>query len=232
VVLATCCLLTAASAQWVETVIDLGARVSQVCYNSVNNKAYCVVSGVGLVVISGANNEVIDSIALDQPVLLSYNARHNKVYCWLRSRDLVVLDGETDSVVTIVALDHDPCGMFCSETYDKVYCGSDCICNTTSVIDCAADTVLATFYGAAYFSLSQVQHKVYCTSFWPTVLVLDARSDTVVAEVDVGADLCGGVYVCDREEKVYCPCSDSTVRVVDGRSDTVTDLPPICWTVC
>ncbi len=60
--------------------IPTGKFVLDLCYNSTNNKVYCVVGDI-VTVIDGATDSVIANVGARGTHALSYNPINNRVYC-------------------------------------------------------------------------------------------------------------------------------------------------------
>ena len=144
VLFAICCLVSAVSAQFLETTIQLDSNnaPSALCYNSQNNKIYCAnhwVPDYNVTVIDGATDSVIAIIPSGQePLALCYNSQNNKVYCvnyYIAS--VMVIDGASDSVVATVGTVA-PWALCYNPQSNKVYCANRDIGEVT-VIDGGTD---------------------------------------------------------------------------------------------
>ena len=237
--LAVCCWLTAANAQWLERVLYLPDSLcgvtapSLVVHNSVNNKVY-VTGKYGwftrngrdcwIVVLDGATNQRIARIAVPSEVgCLEYNATDNKVYA-ASSVDsgITVIDGSADTVLHRVWFKSKVVGLFWERTLDKLYCGLSRD-SSVSVLDAAADTVVATMYttcGAHVFQASPEFGKLYCSEDNSQYLaIIDCTADTVIKTLhlqNTGHAMC---YDSARQ-LVFC-VGGSWVTSVDAAGDSV-----------
>jgi len=113
------------------------------CYNSTNNKVYCVTPDDNTVtVIDGATNAVVATVDVGYwPHGLCYNSRDNKVYCANSvGGSISVIDGATDSVVATVPAEGSAWNLCYNPYNNKVYCGSGA--PTITVIGGNRDTSL------------------------------------------------------------------------------------------
>ena len=144
------CLLLGAAAKgvqadgWVDTTLTVGMFPMDLCYNSQNDRVYCVCYFGTVFVIDGATNAIIATVQVGhEPAALCYNPTDNKVYAannW--GKDVSVIDGATNAVVATVGSGEFLYGL-CYDPHDnRVYC-SGATSDSVYVIDGAADSVVA-----------------------------------------------------------------------------------------
>jgi YVTN family beta-propeller protein len=164
----------------------VGTSTYALCWNSVNNKVYAT-SGVEnkVTVVDGVTNQRITTIPVGaDPEALVYNPTDNKVYCGnTTSGSISVINGATNAVIATITTGGSPYLAY-NPTNNKIYCANGN--NTTSVINCATNTVSATLPIISYaFQHNPINNKVYCSSDGNNVRVLNGTTNAVVATIPV-----------------------------------------------
>ncbi|MBM3331852.1 YncE family protein, partial [candidate division WOR-3 bacterium] len=230
VLLAVCCCLSAAGGQWLETTIRFGYGSSPraLCYNTRDNKVYCVLSDSDQVaVIDGATNLVLATASTgDRPQGLCYNPADDKVYCANAGSDNVtVIDGASDEVIATVAAGDGPQTLCHNSVDNKVYVGNMASYDVT-VIDGATNAVVATVAAvtARFMCYNPHDNKVYCTDgklSFSALKVIDGKQDSVLACID-SMIWPGPLCYNPQANKVYCgDYYGCNVMVIDGTTDDV-----------
>ena len=146
---------------------------------------------------------------------LCYVPIHNKLYVAKLNTDSVeVVDCATNQVVTAVLVAGEVPVIQYNSQNDRLYCGG----NSTTVIDCDADTVIHTIaFAATVFGLDSIRNKLYVGRNGP-LLVIDCAADTVVAtipEISLDSALCFN----PTAGKMYAPSGDTLYAIrTDGDS--------------
>jgi len=235
VILAAGALTATASAGWIDAILNVPAFPDRLCYNSVNDKVYCLCyEAESVAVIDCASNVVVRSLALDDsPEDLCYNPTRNKVYC-AADTILWVFDGASDAVITSFRFRPGAHWALCYNSQnDRVYysygelSGPDSVC----VVDGESNAIIARIQAGGWYHMlgyHKPSNKVYCTENSNTVTVIDGAGDSVVASVPVGGmpdQICSN----PQDNKVYCAndSDNGTVTVIDGASNAVLATDPI-----
>ncbi|MBN2465326.1 hypothetical protein JXD38_06855 [candidate division WOR-3 bacterium] len=191
---AICCLLSVASAQWLETVIQLPDSTEPVamCYSLPTDKVYCANRlDSSITVISGQTNDIIGTIPLGfAPGYFGLFAHPTaaKVYCGGGPYPIAVVDALADTVIRLLA---DTASLYrcCyNPTTNKLYCAS----RGFTVFDTGPDTVVGRIELENSYSkrmlCNPVTNRVYSVElFRDEVVVIDGVADTVCGGVSVGA---------------------------------------------
>ena len=188
VLLAACCWLSVARAQWLETVLPLPDSLGSIggprafVWDSSDNKVF-VGGDIGVLVIDGATNRRVARVLIDGSVWAScYNPQNDKVYCALDGQ-VTVIDAATDSVITKVTTGSWTVALCYNPQDNKVYCANHDHANVT-VIDGATDQILATVAAGSYpeaLCYNPRDDKVYCANNNnANVTVMDGAADTVM----------------------------------------------------
>jgi YVTN family beta-propeller protein len=137
----------AGSAVEVTATIPVGGRPGALCYNSRDDKVYCLMSDTNLVrVIAGATDSVIATVRVGKGACaLCYNPRNNKVYCANSAANTIsVIDGATNAITRAIKV-RAP-GMLCYNSRNNYLycCGKDWFeHDVITVIDGASDKGIA-----------------------------------------------------------------------------------------
>jgi YVTN family beta-propeller protein len=205
-----------------------------VCYDSVDNKAYCVTQGGGssdtVLVIDGTTHTRIGAIPVWWAVRVVWNPDNDRVYVSTDEYNkVVVIDCRGDTVVGEIQVGQGPIGLTLNRRHQKLY-----VQNTNdasvSVVDLATSQVRRTvplgwIPSSGWYSESV--DKYYCGRVGG-VTILDGVGDSVVAGVifSGGApDAMVGTEVCNRVMVGldYGGSTDS-VAVIDAQVDTVITM--------
>ena len=226
--LAAGCLLSAASAQWLEETIWLPDSFSWpldpqclVC-DSANNTVYVGGYGDYVFAIDGATNRKVARIPVRSAGALCYNPTNNKVYCANSgSASVTVIDGATNAVLATAAASGWPCALCYNATTNKIYCASDSW--NLTVIDGATNSVVADFAAGdrpCALCYNATDNKVYSANRGGNyVTVIDGATDGVITVVHADTTPIALSYD-PAGDKVYCANQTSgNVTVIDGATD-------------
>jgi YVTN family beta-propeller protein len=190
------------------------------CSDPLGNKVYCSNRDSTVTVIDGATSQPIKTIPVEQIVTsFVYAELENKLYCTSDDSLLRVIDCAGDSLVTRLPVGSGASALCYNPQLNRIYSAHPDR-DEVKVIDCAADTVVATVWvrgveprAICYDSASGCVYTANGTS--NTVSVIDCAGDTVSRLVAAGqAPFC---IVAGPPGKVYCAnVADSTVSVVSG----------------
>jgi DNA-binding beta-propeller fold protein YncE len=222
-----------ASGQSLETIIQFpeSVLVTDLCYNSMGKKVYCLAT-TGIVVIDAASNEVVKTIALpDWAGWICLNPRENKLYCRLGAFSqsaVAVIDCDTDSVVSLIPTPGYGHGACYNPNDNKLYClnnGESPGDSTVTIIDCTGDSVLVVLRvtpdGVSQLCHHPATDRVY-VSCWAgdSIAVIDGRTNQQVRTLGIGQH---PTYICSDYErnKIYCARSGGEIVVIDGADDRV-----------
>jgi YVTN family beta-propeller protein len=239
VLLAVCCWLSAAGAQWLEKTLYLPDSLcgvtgpSLVVHNSVNNKVY-VTGKYGaftrngrdcwIVVLDGATNRRIARIAVPSEVgSLAYNATDNKVYAAsFVDSSVTVIDGSADTVLRQLWLSSNVIGLYWERTLNKLYCGHTRDSSVT-VLDAAADTVVTRVHTVCRPSVLQASPelgKLYCgESNSHYLTVIDCAADTIIKALYLDYNTVAMCY--DSVRHRVFSADRRWLSVVDAATDSV-----------
>ena len=233
--LAIGCLLSAVSAQWLETTVALtdsaGGIISPkaIAYDSVNDRVYvCGDIGNCVIVIDGATNQKLDRIAVPSggsDVL--WNPATGKLYhADSYNNSVTVIDCASNQVLRTIPVGSSPREFCLVPGSNKLYCS--CGNGQVAVIDGTQDSLLGLIEVEPLdWSLCHNPRngRIYsANSFGGTVSVIDCATDTVIATVPVGE---GPEDVCyaGSNNSVYCGygslAQNDTVAVIDGNSSAI-----------
>ncbi len=235
------CLLSAASGQWLGEKLSLvdtfgiPAGHQSLAYNNRNHTVY--LSGDkcdSIVVIDADRCKSIARVAAGGPVrAMSYNPAENKLYCAYAEADTVVaFDGTSLQILAWIGVG-DSAGTFCYDSIDnRMYVGN-WGSGSVSVIDCRADTVVATVDSCGGSRETPngmcfvVAHRaVYVTSKSDSaVAVIDCLSDTVIARAPLGQEPIALCYN-PTNDRVYCACRNRVLCGIDAASNHVVSVLP------
>jgi YVTN family beta-propeller protein len=232
--LVTGLLLSAASAQWLETVIPANGRWSGIlAYNSLHNKVYCANYDSTVIIVDGEANSVIREVKVGaRPMWLVYNWLNDRLYCALggnTSDTVVVLDGRTDAVVgRVIVAGLSPNTLCFNPRDNKLYVGSNVLPNKVSIVDCSGDTltnVLSIPGGRQTHCAMHVDstNKVYVpVNTGDYVMILDGANDSIIRDSlrIAPGPICAGVDY-NHNRVYFTPWNSDSLVVVDGDSDRV-----------
>jgi YVTN family beta-propeller protein len=136
---------------------------------------------------------------------------------------------------TTISVGSNPWALVYNPTHNKVYC-AHLYSDTVTVIDGAADTVIATIPAGSYpwaLAYNSTNNKVYCANATlggglpGTVTVIDGAADTVITTITVGSWPYALVYNPTNNE-VYCAnYASDNVTVIDGSDNLVITTVPV-----
>ena len=163
-----------------------------------SDRVWCANFGSGsLSVLDGATGQPVGTVSVGSgPLALCYDSIGHKVYCACgQSGSVTVLDAVTAQVLTSVPINGIlPSAVCFNATDNKVYCvnyGTEPADTLLTVIDCAADTVVAELGVGA--GLCAVYHnptndKVYCVGEYScTVAFVDGKTNALLGWVHSGS---------------------------------------------
>jgi len=203
-----------------------------VCYDSLDNKAYCVTQGGSnsdtVIVIDGATHTRIGAIPVWWAVQAVWNPDNDRVYVSTDEYNkVVVIDCRGDSVLCEIAVGQSPIGLTLNRRHQKLY-----VQNTNdasvSVVDLNTNQVLRTIqvYNVPVSGwFSEPADKYYCGRYGG-VVIIDGAGDSVVQaiffpaspEAVAGSDVHGRVFA-----GLSTGTSDS-VAALDMQGDTVVAM--------
>jgi YVTN family beta-propeller protein len=200
--------------------------VDVVC-NPTGNKVYCSRDGYGsadtIVVISGATNQVVARIPIENGAgALEWNATNNKLYTG-SSYKVTVIDGTTDQVVTTVSVPGFVDGFAWNETNNAIYCSHG---GTMSVIDGANNQLITTIssVGSDVKAIvwNRANNKIYGADLSTDKLVIiDCWTNSVVARLDAICYTTRGLAYDAQGNRIYATYNNTSgtgrVMVVGAR---------------
>jgi len=207
--------------------IFIGGGSRLMCYDSIDDKVYCVSYGVlgEVVAIDAATNLPVGHVQVGQsPQSVTWHAPTNRVYCggW---RDITVIDPTADTVTKVLPV----AGSYlCSAPgVNKVYVWCSNLGDyELAVIDCRNDSVVKTIPvpNPDALSMCYVAHdKLYIGGF-NRVSIIDCVADTLVRSYSFGYSLLAP----GRDgQRVYCASLvPYSLCTFDAAGDTViADVP-------
>jgi YVTN family beta-propeller protein len=235
--LAIGCVLSAASAQWLETTIylpDSAGGVLQprtVASDPAGTKVYIGGRTPGVSVLDAGTGQRRYRIATGGQVsAICHVPVRNKVYIASRESDSVtVADGSTGQVLASVAVGHGPAALACLPTGERVYCAcagwNGEVDSTVYEIDCSADTVRAVYFvgrDPTALLYNRVNDMLYCADRGSnTVSVIACSGPPSVLHIPVG--LAPSALTCNTlDNKVYAANSGGmSVSVISGEQNQV-----------
>ena len=237
VLLVLVCLLSVASAQWLETTIWMpdsfgGLLGGPQClaYDSADDAVYVGGNGGSLVMaISGSSNQKIARIPVKSNVCaFCRNPQNDKVYCACPdSHCVTILDGATNVVDTAPVTGYYPDALCYNPQNNAVYCANG-HGSSVCVIDGATNRVLTLFgVGTSPRALcyNPQDNKVYCANEEDlNVTVIDGATNRVITNATTGH---GTTALCynPTDDEVYCAeCRDNAVAVMNGISNNVVHV--------
>lgn len=190
-----------------------------VCYDSLDNKAFCTYHdwqwNDSLLVVDGSTHSRVKAISIPGATMAIWDPVLNRVYVSCQnSSQVAVVDCATDSLLTYIPVGDCPIKLYINVPGRKLY-----VLNyddhSVSVVDLTANQVVKTIsVGGCYVNAGYYCRRVdkfYCGGD-DEVVVLDGRSDSVVARIPVAAY--STVYAVSGSDK-----RDVVVASVYGASD-------------
>ena len=233
-----------ASAQYLETTLQLSYGLSDMLWNPSNDHVYVSNWDKGTVtVIDGATNQItaVIDVASDAG-FLCLNPTAGRIYCTSGESDtLNVIDALGDTLIGSKRVRGYPCMMACSPLVNKLYvgCPDDCM---VRVYDGTGTTLVAEITCGEWNTprlllWHPVSNRVFCVtgcdSQIDTVLVIDCSTDSVTTRIPVGSmpsSICVNpvndlVYVCSRYHvHALSPTGDSIIAVIPQPYDNSTHI--------
>jgi YVTN family beta-propeller protein len=220
----------------VVTQVPVGPYFPQaICYNYVNDKAYCATQGSypnydsAVTVIDGATDEVVASVSVGSyPCDLSYSPAGNRVFCANRKgRSVTIIDGAGNGVIakTSICGTTKP-GRMCWDSFDRrTYVASAESSGVVWVVDGVTDAVCDSIRVGntpSDICYSTQRNKVYCANRGSgTVSVISCNTNDVVATVSTGGEPYA-LYCDSLRDKVYCANRSSRkLDVISCLSDSI-----------
>lgn len=195
VVLAASCLLSAASAQYIEKVITTPVNIHGMQYDSTDNRLFCAGDSSTMVVIGGAEDSMIAAFrapgvtGINNWVFMCYDVRDNRIY-WSDADSLVVrgINAATYERVAAIPVGTRPQALGWNPVNNRLYCSCEAGGQyVVQVIDCASGSVVAQIqmtYRPDAFCFDTHDNKVYCTERPMNVVqAIDAEGDSVIATI-------------------------------------------------
>jgi len=219
-----------ASAQYLETTLDLGYSVDDMVWNPANNHLYVSNFDKGSVkVIDCATNLVTSEINV-APYAdnLCLNPLAQRVYCASgESNELSVIDATADTLIKTLASRGYPMRMACNALMNKLYviCTDD---NVVRVYDGAGDSLMkeigfGVFNTPYYLIWHPLTNRVFCVTSSDadpdTLFVIDCNTDLIAAKTLVGNE---PRFICRNpaNDMVYLSCRRA-VNVLTAQGDSV-----------
>jgi YVTN family beta-propeller protein len=165
-----------------------------VCYDSLDNKAFCTYHDWqwhdSLLVVDGSTHSRVKAISIPGATVAIWDPVLDRVYVSCQnSSQVAVVDCRTESLLAYVPVGRCPIKMYINVFGRKLY-----VLNyddhSISVVDMTTNLVLATvivggYPNAGYYCRSV--NRFYCGGEFGKVVVLDGRSDSVVARIPVAS---------------------------------------------
>ncbi|MBM3330248.1 T9SS type A sorting domain-containing protein [candidate division WOR-3 bacterium] len=195
---------------------------------------FCPPSGKGYVlrdsavILDAAADTVLSVTALPfRPSSLAYSPASDRLYLGSTSSEtLFVFDPDGDSVLTAVGIGADVSALLWDSAWNRLYVGTQS--NSLSVVDCTADTLLASVPvgndDVSKLALSTVSHKLYCVAGDTGLTIVSTDSLKVIGvtpalELD---ELLALVYN-PFTDRLACLVTDS-LCVIDCQTDSTRTL--------
>jgi len=232
--LAVCCCLSAANAQWLEKVVVLPDSLSgfespgTMLYNPGNNLLFTGCDN-GLAVIDGLSNRLIDHAPADQFGSACYASLVNKVY-WIggyHGNVVYALDGATGRELKHVGKPYIFATSICyNPVVNRVYVPSYDTSHCMMVIDASSDSLVRILrmpdelWNSAA-CCAPAENKVFVASTsGASVVVVDCSVDSIIDTIPVGGGPLSLVY--NRvSNKVYCRGYNDSLTIIDAHGDSI-----------
>jgi YVTN family beta-propeller protein len=175
--------------------------------------------------IDCSSNRVISRLDLPRCSDLAYDSLDNKAYCTFsfNSESLLVVDGRTHARIRALGLPSEAGGGFTawSSVLNRLYV--TCDDHDVLVLDCAADTVMATVrvgLGPKRPVVNERHRKLYVLNYQSeTVSIVDMETNEVIRTIRLDNVPQAGSYSY-AGDKFYLGCPPE-VLVIDGVGDTL-----------
>jgi YVTN family beta-propeller protein len=204
-----------------------------VCYDSLDNKAYCVTQGGSssdsVLVINGSTHTRIGAIPVWWAAQAIWNPDNDRVYVSMGDEDSVaVIDCRADTVLCKVAVGAWPAGLTLNRRHQKLYV-RNWDGESVSILDLLTNRVietipLGTMPGCGWFGESADKYYV---GGGGGVFVIDGAGDTMTAVVPLpggGATAITGVEASGRVLAGDYTGPQDSVAVIDMQGDTVVNM--------
>ena len=227
------CIVSLASAQWVEKTIVLPDPLSgfgspgMMLYNTGNNFLFVGCEN-GVAIIDGFSNQLmahLNTVGLRYGPAC-YASQVNKVY-WVggsSGNTTFALDGATGNRLATIATTN-ASALCYNPAVNRVYVSGYDTSGYLVVIDAARDSVVRKLgldvgYQATVCCAPD-DNKVYVLSYWDgAIWVVDCTADSIIGTIPVGG--VPGQLVYNRvSNKLYCCSWGGSVTIIDCHSDTV-----------
>jgi DNA-binding beta-propeller fold protein YncE len=207
-----------------------GPIVSNLIYDSLDNKIYCAASEKRLYAIDCESDSVVAVMPIGaSPNVLCYNPLRNRLYSanCRPSCNLTVVDCGTDSVMASVRLGYNEAEHYALQynpQRDELFCARHKYPSCeVQVLDCATNRIADTLpYCTSCIVYSPGLGKLYLTgSSNATTVVLDAATDTLLAAIPA----CYGSVASlnETDGKIYITDDfGCLVTVVDAVADSIS----------
>lgn len=181
-----------------------------------------------VVIMDVRTDSILASLSVvTEPRALAYSASLNKLYCACRASGTVaVIDCSTYRLTRTITVGEQPVALHFDATSAKLYVATY---GTTTVVNCASDSVVATIPGGtpACFVGHPDLVRLYCPiAFGNTVSVIDIPGDSVQSTITVGSRPVGAFYDTVGDRLLVGVGSTSQVDVVDCARDSVVASHP------
>jgi YVTN family beta-propeller protein len=232
VLLAVCCCMSAVSAQWLETSLDVpdslcgGLTGPQILvYNRAKGLVYVGGSNKGCVIaLSATTGEKKAKIVAGNDVRdMCFDGTGSKLYTADYAGGFVsVVDLSSNSLLTQINVGDNLEAICYNPVENKVYCGGH---GTLAVIDAAADTLIRKLTvqvgERVRLCFNRRYNKVYRSCIGGLAIV-DCSADSVIA-TPLGYQLNPGLCYDTLRDELYCASNsgDSSLFVIDGAGDTI-----------
>jgi YVTN family beta-propeller protein len=200
------------------------------CYNPQLNRIYCACSARDEVsVIDCSADTVVGTVWARgvEPQDICYDSATNCVYTANSYSNTVSrIDCASDTLVRLVPVGRVPVAIMAGPP-GKVYCANYHDSSVSVISGNGVDTVRTCEYPRS-LSYDPVNNKVYCASdSRALVTVIDAATDTVLADVGTGSDPTpAALFYNPAGNNTYVACTNVEVSAIGGVSDTVEATIP------
>ncbi len=206
-------------------------RPFAVCYNSLENKAYCTFWD-SVLVISGDSHVRIGSIPVPMASNLVWDARTNRLYVSGYEEDVVgVIDCRTDSLLCLIPVPGGPLGLDLNTRHPKLY--ARCVdAQNVAVIDLTTNQVarvIPTGGNLLSSCYAGSVDKYYCDGDGGTT-VIHGADDTVVAIIPWPVAMSPSAMLAVDAHSLVTVALDGarcSVQFVSGRGDSVFAVLPV-----
>jgi YVTN family beta-propeller protein len=199
-----------------------------VVYDSIDNKAYCIVTTEAydtIMVMDGWTHQRIGAIPLEWGTRAVWNPDNDRLYVSMDEENRVaVIDCHTNAVLCEIPVGESPVGLVLNRPHQKLYV-QNTNSDNVSIIDLNTNQVIRTIAvgnspeAACY---SNVADKYYCGRY-QSIIVVDGGSDSVLSQVPV-ADAPAAMVECPAHGLVMVAVGDSVLAVSTSADSVVSRL--------